>query len=86
MTTYHVELVGVTWEGRKAAYSYDFDFYPTFEQIRQKSGDFQGVADYQTIEVARIGGWDETIVRRKIMDKWQHEENEEFYAEVTEAQ
>lgn len=81
-TGYRVDLIGVTWEGIEGAYTYTFPYLPTQHQVTLRAGDFQLVTDFQITAVTNTQYVDGYRVRRKVVDKWEHEESEEKWSDA----
>ena len=79
MTRYQVRVIGATWEGFDATYSYEFDHVPTEAEVKQRAGDFQSIADYQVIEITRTGDWEREVTTRKVVRDWESEDSEDTY-------
>lgn len=79
---YRVDLIGTTWEGRQAVYSYEFpDERPSAKQIRKKAGDFQDVTDYRVTCIIHTGDYESETTTRKVVDDWKREESADVWQE-----
>lgn len=52
--SYRVFVIGLTWAGYSATYTYDFEHSPTAQQIKAKAGDFQSLTDYAVHRITNI--------------------------------
>ena len=49
-TRFQVNVIGQAWGGFESTYTYEFEKFPTLQDVRSKAGDFESVDDYEVIK------------------------------------
>jgi len=81
-----VNVVGRTWEGFEATYSYSIggESVPDAATVRRLAGDFQAVTDYQIIgteyHYQAIPGGTRTVTDTVVLRDWDNAESEAAFA------
>jgi hypothetical protein len=81
--SFHLHVVGYTWQGFKSAYSYTVDTPPkNIREAKQYAGDFESLTDFSVFRVVRGGSWDYDWTRRTVIKEWDDPTSIDTFAEA----
>jgi hypothetical protein len=70
-TQFQIQLIGYTWSGHRAAYSYNTKSIPDdMEAVKRIAGDFESVVDYRVVKVETGGDWAHQWTKRGTVKQW----------------